>query len=234
MARAKQTDRAEARRRYRQDNVDDPAVEGLEEEPVVERGRQGPVRTSRQPQARPPQQAGRPGITASFRAAYHPAHLREDLAELPKLVRHWALLVPIAMIVVGAFVSFSFWNFTGGQLAYQVLVLPGSGFGLPQLVAGFFAPRASYLLGFLVSVVQGIVGTIFIFQLSNRLGTPFPNDQVPGLLTQAFLAGPVSGTLFAAAAAWYRRFLALSSPRRAAAGGGRGQQRSTQKGGARR
>ena len=230
MARAKQTDRAESRRRYRQASGHEAAVEDLDtEEPVVERGRQAPSKGARQPQP-----SGRPGITTAFRAAYHPAHFREDLAALPKLLRHWSFFVPIAMVVVGGFVAFTFWNFTGGQLAYQILVLPGSGFGLPQLVAGFFAPRASYLLGFLVSVVQGIVGAIFIFQLSSRLGTPFPSDQLPGLLTQAFLAGPVSGTLFAAAAAWYRRFLALSSPRRAAAGSGRSQQRSSPKGGARR
>ena len=36
----------------------------------------------------------------------------------------------------------------------------------------------------------------------------------PNLLTLSFVTGPISGTLFAAAAAWYRRFLALSSPRR--------------------
>lgn len=231
MARAKQTGRSEARRRYRQAVSQDAATEGLEEledeAPVAERGKPAPARAPRSPQP-----AGRPGITASFRAAYRPANLREDLAMLPKLLRHWAFFVPIGMIIVGAFIAFTFWNFTGGQLVWQILVYPGSGFGLPQLVAGFFAPRASYLLGFLVSLVQGVAATIFILQLSSRLGTPFPSEQIPGLLTQSFLAGPVSGTLFAAAAAWYRRFLALSSPRRAAAGG-KPQQRSSSKGGRR-
>lgn len=213
MARAKQTDRAEARRRYRQ-AVGQDATEELDDlgeapEPAT-RGRAAePARSSR-----PQQPSGRPGFTAAFRQAYRPAHIREDLAMLPKLLRHWSFLAPIAMVVGGAIVASTFWNFTGGQLAWQVLVYPGSGFGLPQLVAGFFAPRASYLLGFLVSVVQGIAATIFILQLSTTLGTPFPSEQVPGLLTQSFLAGPVSGTLFAAAAAWYRRFLSLSSPRR--------------------
>ena len=215
MARAKHTGRAEARRRYRQATSQDIEAEGLDEEPTApERARAEPARP-----ARPQQPTGRPGVTAAFRAAYHPANLREDFAALPRLLRHWSFFAPIAMIVVGAFVAGTFWNFTGGQLAWQVLVFPGSGFGLPQLVAGFFAPRASYMLGFLVSVVQGVVATIFILQLSSRLGTPFPQDQVPGLLIQSFVAGPVSGTLFAAAAAWYRRFLALSGPRRAAAGG---------------
>ncbi len=232
MARAKQTRRAEARRRYRQATSEEAASEGLDgledEAPVAERGKPQSARPVR-PQ---PQPAARPGITAAFRAAYRPANFREDIAALPKLLRHWSFFVPIAMIVAGAFVAFTFWNFTGGQLAWQILVLPGSGFGLPQLVAGFFAPRASYLLGFLVSLVQGIVGAVFILQLSSSLGTPFPSDQLPSLLTQSFLAGPVSGTLFASAAAWYRRFLALSSPRRAAAGG-KGQQRAAQRGGRR-
>jgi hypothetical protein len=215
VARAKQTGRAEARRRYRQATSPDAATEELEgletESPPVDRGRQDAAR------ARQPQPSGRPGVTAAFRQAYRPANIREDLRLLPTLLRHWAFLAPVALIVVGAFVAYTFWNFTGGQLAWQVLVFPGSGFGLPQLVAGFFAPRASYLLGFLVSIIQGIAATVFVLSLSNSLGTPFPSDQIPGLLTQSFLAGPVSGTLFAAAAAWYRRFLAISSPRRTAA-----------------
>jgi hypothetical protein len=217
VARAKHTGRSEARRRYRQATTQDTGIEGLEDDAPAERERERPepARTARQPQ----QAGARPGLTSAFRAAYHPANVREDLAALPRLVRHWSFFVPILMIVAGAFVAFTFWNFTGGQLAWQVLVFPGSGFGLPQLVTGFFAPRASYMLGFLVSLVQGVVATIFILQLSSRLGTPFPSDQIPGLLTQSFLAGPVSGTLFAAAAAWYRRFLALSGPRRATAGG---------------
>lgn len=218
MARAKQTGRAEARRRYRQTTSQDGAPEELDDleadAPPAGRGRQEPARA-----AHPVPSSGRPGIMASFRKAYRPANIREDLGMLPKLLRHWSFLVPIGMIAVGAVVASTFWNFTGGQLAWQILVFPGSGFGLPQLVAGFFAPRASYLLGFLVSLVQGIVATVFVLQLASRLGTPFPSDQIPGLLTQSFLAGPVSGTLFAAAAAWYRRFLSLSSPRRQAGGG---------------
>jgi hypothetical protein len=215
VARAKQTRRAEARRRYRQAMSQD-ATDGFDEledeaPAAADRGKPEPART---PQ---PQPSGRPGVMSAFRQAYRPANIREDLGMLPKLLRHWAFLAPVAMIVVGAFVAYTFWNFTGGQLAWQVLVFPGSGFGLPQLVAGFFAPRASYLLGFLVSIIQGVVATIFVVSLANSLGTPFPSDQIPGLLTQSFLAGPVSGTLFAAAAAWYRRFLSLSSPRRTAA-----------------
>jgi hypothetical protein len=136
------------------------------------------------------------------------------------------------MIVAGGVIAFAFRNFSGGALAYQLLVLPGTGFGLPQLVAGFFAPRASYLLGFVVSLVQGVVGSIFVLLLASQTGPPFPSDQLPPLLVQSFIFGPLSGTLFAAAAAWYRRFLALSGPKRTAAN--TRQSRSASRGGSRR
>jgi hypothetical protein len=236
VARAKQTDRAEARRRYRQASAQDPAIDdeidGVgDDAPVQQRPAKAapPKAASRQQ----PQPNARPGITSAFRAAYHPAHFREDFAALPRLLRHYAFLAPLGMIVLGTVVASIFWNYTGGQLAWQILVSPGSGFGLPQLVTGFFAPRASYMLGFIVSVIQGVAATIFVLTLSKQLGQAFPSEQIPGLLVQAFLAGPVSGTLFAAAAAWYRRFLALSGPKRTATNT-RGQSRSANRGGARR
>ena len=230
MARAKQTDRAEARRRYRQSTSQELAIDeaAAEAPPAGSDAKAEPAKSGRQAAGRDTesrragsrpqqQQAARPGFTSAFRAAYHPANFREDVAALPRLFRHYAFFVPVLLILVGAVVASVFWSYTGGQLAWQILLSPGSGFGLPQLVAGFFAPRASYLLGFFVSVIQGIVATIFVLTLSSRLGQPFPSEQVPGLLLQAFVAGPVSGTLFAAAAAWYRRFLALSGPKRTAA-----------------
>jgi hypothetical protein len=235
VARAKQTDRAEARRRYRQasaqDTELDEATDTAANAPTQQRdSKPGSAKAAARQQ---PQANARPGITSAFRAAYHPAHFREDFAALPKLLRHYAFLAPLAMIVVGTVIASIFWNYTGGQLAWQILVSPGSGFGLPQLVAGFFAPRASYMLGFIVSVIQGVAATIFVLTLSNQLRQPFPSEQIPGLLVQAFLAGPVSGTLFAAAAAWYRRFLALSGPKRTATNT-RNQSRSASRGGARR
>lgn len=235
MARAKHTDRAEARRRYRQ-STSEP-LEIVDPEPPADEPPADRRARDRAAQARPGRDAqppARPGFGSAFREAYHPANIREDLRALPRLLRHWSFLVPSALIVAGAVIATIWWNYTGGQLIFQLLVFPGSGFGLPQLVAGFFAPRASYLLGFLVSLIQGAVATVFAVNIANSLGTPIPSEQVPGLLTTAFLAGPMSGTLFAAAAAWYRRFLALSSPRRAAAARQQQQARSSRGAGGRR
>ena len=232
MARAKHTGRSEARRKYRQalsHEADPEQLDAPEVEPSSARAGQ---RSASARPAREQEAPARPGFGSAFRAAYHPANVREDLRALPRLLRHWSFLVPSALVIGGAVVSTIWWNYTGGQLIFQLFVLPGTGFGLPQLISGFFAPRASYLLGFVVSIIQGLAGVAFAFNIANSTGTPIANESVPGLLTQAFLAGPLSGMLFAAAAAWYRRFLALSSPRRAAAA--RQQQARSSKGNASR
>lgn len=226
MARAKQTGRAEARRKYRQAQV---AVDGdeteLEDEEVAEepaRGARGarPARASATARATPPP-SGRVGFTGAFRAAYHPAHLREDLQALPTLLRSRALLLALGSLVAGVAIAWYFRNYTGGLFALQLVVAPGSAL-LPQLIAGFFAPRASYLLGLIVGLAQGILFMLLInLSLSGNgpliLGDAFTQASYDRALQTSFLEGPVTSMLFAAAAAWYRRFLALSSPRRPAA-----------------
>jgi hypothetical protein len=97
VARAKRTDRAEARRRYRaqlaaegRDEEVDPAEDG---EPAGA----SPV-PNRPPQRRaaapPPATPQRPGIGYAFRAAFRPANFREDLAALPGLLRHRSVCRP--------------------------------------------------------------------------------------------------------------------------------------------
>ena len=216
MARAKQTDRAEARRRFRQaaaDPIDDAAeLDYGERKSEIGAGKEKP-----EPAAGQRAPVARAGFGAAFRTAYHPPRVREDLRHLPMLLRSRAFLAALAMIVIGAVAVYLFPNYTGSAFAFELLIWPGSALA-PQLVAGFFAPRASYILGFIVGVIQGIVFTIFLTQFSTRLGTTLPPEEVTNLFTVSFLTGPVTGGLFAAAAAWYRRFLALSSPRRTPAG----------------
>ena len=217
MARVKQTARSEARRRYRQAMNQEPDPDGASMDGSAGNAPAAATATAR-PAARP---AGtgpvRPGFMAAARGAYHPAHIREDLPYLPRLLISRAMLAATGLVLIGGLAYLAFPNYTGGLFAWQLLVLPGSALG-PQLVAGFFAQRASYLLGFVVGLVQGLVFTILLTAFAAQLGTELPADKVGNLLTLSFVTGPVSGTLFAAAAAWYRRFLALSSPRRPPAG----------------
>jgi hypothetical protein len=83
LARAKQTNRAEARRRYRQAVTQvDPAAEATDDaEPAPAASGAGGTRP-----AAPKGQATRPSLGSSFRQAYHQPHYREDLRALPGLI----------------------------------------------------------------------------------------------------------------------------------------------------
>lgn len=223
MARAKQTNRAEARRRYRQtvqpNVLADDAMAEAEEGAATGAGNAAARQASRPAPARPgPAGPQRMGFMAAFRGAYHPARPREDLRALPSLLRHWSFLAGMGLVLFGAAVALLVPGYTGSAFAWELLVLPGSALA-PQLVAGFFAKRASYLLGLIIGLFQGIVFSVVLTQFADRMGATLQTDQVGSLLTLSFVTGPLSGALFAAAAAWYRRFLALSSPRRPQQGG---------------
>ena len=220
MARAKQTGRAEARRRYRQaaQTEDDNGAELDYGERKPDAGPKAAGRPARATEKAP---TGRVGIMDSFRLAYHPVHLREDLRALPELLRSRAFLAATAVLLVGGAAWLLFPLRSGSALAWELLVVPGSALA-PQLVGGFFAPRASYLIGFLLGILQTLVfvlvtvspPVVAAYEALDPGGAPVLRaDQV----LSALASSAVTGALFAAAAAWYRRFLSLSSPRRAPA-----------------
>jgi hypothetical protein len=204
VARAKKTDRAEARRRYRAEAADVGEADG---------GDAAPAPSTRATRASTPAYTtpgGRVSIGTAFRTAFHPVNVREDLAALPWLLRSRAFLIPLAVTIA----SSTLVTVTGGRdvvtsflFAYFVQTPPIGG----ALIAGFLAPRASWLLGFIISFIAAIGYTIFI--LSVTTGTP-DEGIARQALPAAFLASPILGALFAAGAAWYRRFLQLSNPNR--------------------
>jgi hypothetical protein len=206
VARAKRTDRADARRRYRQyQSADLGDVEGAEPS-------EAPPVTARGPRPAPGAPA-RPSLTAAFRAAYHRANIREDVAALPGLLRTRSFVGAIALIVVGtAGVALAPQN-PISQLLYQSLLYPPA--MAPIFIVGFFAPRASYLLGLIVSVIDVALFAVVVYVVLPATATTTPVD--PAAQAQAVYSaisvGPVSGIFFAAAAAWYRRFLNLTNAR---------------------
>ena len=200
MARAKHTVRADARRRYRQtQNIE---LEGSE----LESDAPEPARPGRAT----PAPAQRPSITAAFRNAYRPAKIREDIGALPWLLRSRAFLISLALVVGGvAAVAVAPGN-TVTNLFFQAMVVPPA--MAPLFIVGFFATRASYLLGFLVAVVDVAAYAVFIYTVAPGLATePIDPAQQQQLVFSALSVGPLSGIFFAAAAAWYRRFLTLSN-----------------------
>lgn len=223
MARAKRTDRADARRRYRlaqESNEEASAVEGEAAVPnVLTDGRAAAGSASR---ARNSARSNTPtaprGFTASLGAAFHRPDVRADIAALPWLLRTRAFLIPVALVIAGVAAILAFPTNTVTALFFQLMVLPPA--MAPIFIAGFFAKRASYLLGFIVAVIDVIGYGIFIYSALPVLSTGTAAGLITAgrqqeLLVSAIAMGPVSGILFAAGAAWYRRFLSFSSAARA-------------------
>lgn len=217
MARAKRTARADARRRHRALLADEAGFESADDLPSDE----APVtpvapgsRTASTAGSAPAQTPQRPvspagGVRNAFRQAFRPLNLRDDLRRLPQLLAHRAFWLPVllAAITAGAVVAFQ-----GRELI--------SRFGLTYFVfpppigaiflAGFLAPRASYLIGAMVGIVSSVLFAIVVASVPELFpGGTFASGLLSGLATS-----PISGVLFAAAAAWYRRFLYLASPAR--------------------
>lgn len=211
MARAKSTARAEARRRYR-------AEHGLPAEPIGTEGLDG--ESGGDPRATPTNAstAGQPeriGIGQAFRQSFRGVDVRADLRALPFIAtRTKALWVPL-LLTVGSTIAFFF---TSGQdivtrflFAYFVQTPAIGG----VFIAGFLAPRASWLLGLIVGLVSAICYSFLILTVFSAVLAASPSSGTSSdIILAAFALSPTMGILFASAAAWYRRFLQLSNPNR--------------------
>ncbi len=198
MARAKSTDRSDARRRWRQTHVGEfEGPEDVSSEPTP----------GMKPAAEPP---ARPSITAAFRNAYHRPNYREDIAALPRLLLTRGFLISVALVVGGVAAVAAAPNNQITTLVFQAMVVPPA--MAPIFIVGFFAPRASYLLGLIVAVVDVVAYAFFVYTVAPGVATvPIDPAQQQQLVYSALSVGPLSGIFFAAAAAWYRRFLSLSN-----------------------
>ncbi len=215
MARAKRTvsERTAARRRYRA-TLDES---DLETDVSTEDGE--PQRAAASPQ--PDGSARRMGIGAALRAAYHPLRARDDLAVLPSLVVNKALWLPVLVTVLSTVAVIA----TGGKDTITALLFayfvqtPAIG---GVFLAGFLAPRASWLLGGIVGVVAAMCYVAVLTLVPGTLGPAAPEAATTAPSTaaigdvalSAIVLSPVMGSVFASAAAWYKRFLQLTSPNR--------------------
>ena len=207
MARAKRTDRASARRRYRAQlaaedaggEVDAEAAE-VPAAPPLSRGRPAPRQPDRQA---PP----RSGMFYAFRAAFHPVNFREDLAQLPSILRSRALLIPLAVTVVTAIV----FRATSGKEIVSVLLWQYFVFPPPIgaiFITGFFAQRASYLCGLIIGVVAALAFTLVVASAPAGFGavattptaSPSPSASSPASAAASVNASPVTSAAASAAA----------------------------------
>jgi hypothetical protein len=209
VARAKRTDRAEARRRYRAELAAEDGTEYVDDE-TGERAPAPPpqTRTSGSQMSSP---SGRISFGTAFRLSIHPVNVREDIAALPWIALHTkALWLPLLITIVSA-VAFTITSgtdmVTRFMFAYFVQTPAIGG----VFLAGFLAPRASWLLGIIVGLVAAACYAAIILLVAT--GTPEEALARDAILS-AFILSPVLGSVFAAGAAWYRRFLQLSNPNR--------------------
>ena len=191
MARAKRTQRADARRRYRA-AVADPLQDGdFAPDGDAEAGSTAPVAASRASAgsrtgsapagaSAPP---ARPSIAAAFRSSFRPLDLRGDLRALPQLLRHWSFLVPVILsgLAVALVPLVGLNPLTSAFFQYFSFTAPlGSSF-----LAGFFAPRASYLVGMLAALAS--VGFQFVAYNVGSFGGLFMDfkDAAGNTMTEA-------------------------------------------------
>jgi hypothetical protein len=150
---------------------------------------------------------------------------------LPMLLRHKSFLVPVILAgaAVAALPLVGVNALTSAFYQYFSFTAPlGTAF-----LAGFFAPRASWLVGALAALASvgfqalafsvGPFGGLFDSFL-DASHQPMTRGAAEALiLNQALVVGVPTSALFAAAAAWYKRFLGRANPNRGkpAQGGGR-------------
>jgi hypothetical protein len=96
VARAKRTQRAAARRRYRA--ATEPEL--VDDEAGAEQARPAATQNRAAATARSTGEAVRVGIGTAFRASFHPLRVREDLAALPSLVTHRSLWLPVLATII--------------------------------------------------------------------------------------------------------------------------------------
>jgi hypothetical protein len=234
LARAKRTDRTEARRRYRADQApvlgegeDDAAAYPSDNAAASTRRRGTAPESTSARSAAPGVRPERPGFAASAKAAYHAPHLSDDLRHLPRLLIHWSVLVSAAIAVIGSALLITQSSVTAadgtqtattlgyiGSMAFSLFVGPPA-FGA-ALLMGFMLPRASYLVG----LAYGVLGSVlFVVVFASLQSVPQPSGVSVqyGIDQYAFaLVLMVVGTMFfTAGIAWYRRFLDLLNPARA-------------------
>jgi hypothetical protein len=191
LARAKNTSRAEARKRTRDaqraemaefadDELLDDEVETVEDQPR----RQSPFKM--------------PNIV-------------EDLRALPGIFRTKRIVwVPFLLVLIGFVLALVIYGIPESIQPWIALYLQF--FFVPQglfayFIAGFVAPRASYLVGGLLGLMSGAMYGIALVATLPPGTDPVARAEITSVAMSSPLTGAILGTFAGGFAAWYRGFL---------------------------
>jgi hypothetical protein len=202
LARAKNTSRSEARRNYRSQVRATGAADLTLDGEVIE--------SSAEPAPRP--------------SMFRMPNIREDLRILPEMFRTRRLLwLPFILLLV-TFVAALLWiqgvlpTDLGWlvSLAVELLLRPTGLFIF--FIGGFLAPRASYLVGAILGLIDGILWAALGFLVPGSTvgvdGTVTTTTPITFADAVVFvMVAVVVGILAASFAAWYRNFLRSSQER---------------------
>jgi hypothetical protein len=203
VARSKSTTRAEARRRHRAAQAAARAAAGQTEELDTD------DEVSAAPDAEP----------APRTSLIRIPNVLEDLRALPGMFRSKPLLwAPIILMVVAFGVALlplpSDPTLRGlVQFVLSSFLVPTA--ILPMFLAGVIAPRASYLVGFLVGILNGVL-VILMFTLNPTYQAAVPRSELPTAALWSIVIAALYGLAIGAFASWYRDFLRRSGERRRA------------------
>lgn len=195
VAREKNTSRAEARKRTREMTRAELLAAEAEEDDELDDA------AAAQPESPRP-------------AMFKMPNVRADIAALPSILRSRRILwVPLLLLLIGFAAVLALPGLTPDIQVYaayyvQFFFTPPALFTF--FIAGFFAPRASYLVGALYGLVAGILwGLAFSGILGNPLpiAAPLQATDTAVSFVVAMFYGLIFGTMAAALAAWYRDFL---------------------------
>jgi len=241
VARAKRTDRTDARRRFRAEQaaLGETDIEQVDDEAPA------PASSSRaaaRPQAARAQKATsapppvRPSIMGSFRAAVRPLDLRGDLRAAPQILTNWGF--GAAMLITAAAGAWFVMTYNAAMAAIPVGTATAEQMGaavsansmpaflgqmaflapppaIGAFLIGFTAKRGSWLAGLAYGIfVTAVVAAIMSTDAGRILVNDQPDSRGVVVLNHAAFS-PLGAALFASAAAWYRRFLDLANPNRA-------------------
>jgi hypothetical protein len=185
------------------------------------------------------------GFRAAFRGSFGVAPIRDDLRQLPRLLRTRAFFVPLAATILTTIVATQqgVLSTSVAQLAVQSILLPPA--FVVAFLAGMLTRRASWLLGGLFGLISyggalvvGSVGDLSVLDATNPVRA-FLEQNVAHAKDAGVLAGDlygvaVSGIFAGAFAGWYGRFLRSMSPARPSSRDLRRRDAAQRKGGDRR
>ena len=240
MARAKRTDRAEARRQYRaylQAQQETAAAESDDSGGAADVASTRPARSRDQKPQAVIQPGGRTGIFASARAAYRTPHYLDDIRNVRSLVFHSKAVWPVLVVCVaaGAFSVFRISSGAGSTdpvltAVFQFLFYPVP--LVPPMIAGFLAPRSTWLAG----LIAGFISTmtlVWVFAMTTitvpGYAGKFTTSDLLAITVQLLPTALAFGLMMAALSGWYKRFLSLTSAPRNRAPAKSASQRPTQR-----